>query len=75
MISLKKLQKLFEQDFRSPFLPKGFVKTRDVSDIYKKTALSIDIGDRNITIGENGDFFGAGSNVGEGREWKIERKK
>lgn len=73
MISLKKLQKLIEQDFRPPFLPKGFVRTRDVSDIYKEPALSIDIGDRNITIGKTGEVFGTGTSVGEGIEWKIER--
>jgi len=74
MISLKKLQKIIKQEFKTPFLPKGFVNVRDVSDIYKEPALSIDIGDRNITIGEHGQVFGAGSNVGEGIEWKIERR-
>ena len=48
--------------------------TKDVSDIYKQPALSIDIGDRNITIGETGKVFGAGTGVGDGVEWKIERK-
>jgi len=75
MITLKKLQEIIKQDFRTPFLPKDFVQVRDVSDIYKEPALSIDIGDRNITIGENGQVFGAGTNVGEGIEWRIERKK
>ena len=57
MISLKKLQKIIKRDFAPPFLPEGFVETRDVSDIYKEPALSIDIGDRNITIGESGKVF------------------
>ena len=75
MISLEKLSKIIKQDFAPPFLPEGFVNVRDVSDIYKEPALSIDIGDRNITIGETGHVFGAGSGVGEGVEWKIERRK
>lgn len=75
MITLKKLQKIIKQDFREPFLPKGFVQVRDVSNIYQEPALSIDIGDRNITIGKMGQVFGAGTNVGDGVEWKIERRK
>lgn len=75
MITLKKLQKIIKENFREPFLPKGFVNVRDVSDIYKQPALSIDIGDRNITIGETGHVFGAGTSVGEGVEWKIEKIK
>jgi len=75
MITLKKLQKIIKQNFGTPFLPKGFVQVRDVSDIYKEPALSIHIGDRDVTIGETGEQFGSGSGVGEGVEWKIERKK
>lgn len=74
MITLKRLQKIIKENFGTPFLPKGFVNVRDVSDIYKEPALSIDIGDRNITVGESGAVFAAGTSVGEGVEWKIERR-
>lgn len=75
MISLDKLKEIILENFTEPFLPGGFVKFRDVSDIYKEPALSIDIGDRNITIGGNGDRFAAGSNVDEATEWEIKRTK
>ena len=69
---LEILEKLFK-DFDSPFLPKGFVKTRRIDDIYEQPALNIQIGDRDITILEDGEITGMGTNVGDAIEWEIYR--
>jgi len=63
---LEILEAIFEQ-FPSP---DGFVKTKRV-DTYEKPGLNIEIGDRNVTILEDGKITGSGSNVGDARQWKI----
>jgi len=53
MISLKKLQKIIDQNFSEPFLKNGLVTTR-LHQKNKKKYLDISIGRRDITIDENG---------------------
>ena len=64
---LEILEAIFKQ-FPSP---DGFVKTKRLNDIYGQPALNIQIGDRNLTILEDGEITGTGSDVGDARQWKI----
>jgi len=62
MISLKKLQKIIDNNFSEPFLKDGLVVTR-LYQRNKKKYLDISIGRRDITIDEDGVVNNAGTQL------------
>ncbi len=73
-IMLEELEKLLHKYFDVPFLPEGFVVVKRVDDIYGKPALSIWIGDRDVTVFEDWTSPGSGTSSGDAVRWKIALK-
>lgn len=61
--------------FGPPSFPGGFVKAKRVDEIYNQPALNVRIGDRDITIMEDGAVAGVGSRVGDNAEWIITKRQ
>ena len=67
--TLQRLAREINECYGKPFLPEGFVRAR-VTDY---GTLWLDIGDRNGEFDKQGNRVGSSVNVGEGREWTIEK--
>jgi hypothetical protein len=59
-------------NFGEPFLPKGFFQARARERGHGK-GLRLQIGDRDIEIDGKGHVIGAGTGVGDGKAWDIQR--
>ena len=57
--------------FGPPFLPAGFIEVVRFDDIYDEPALSVRIGDWNVTILESGEMTGSGHRIGGAIKWLV----
>jgi hypothetical protein len=63
MITLEKIQMIFEANFSEPFLEKGLVECEFIEHAKVKT-LQIQIGRRDISLNENGEVTDCGTYFG-----------
>jgi len=70
-MKLRTLEKVLNDSFKSPFLPEAFVRAKHIPS---KGLLKISIGDRDIEVKDSGRIQSSGTNVGEGKNWSIERR-